>query len=72
MLYDIYRRDAEYLVFPNQTPPAGFDARKDKWKIQKEAAPERLVVALGKPLAQVQADIAKTGFSQIRDRLRRG
>lgn len=71
MLYDIYRRNAEYMVFPTSTPPEGFDARKDKWKIQKEAAPERLIVALGKPMAQIQADIAKTGFSLIRDRLQR-
>jgi hypothetical protein len=71
MLYDIYRRNAEYLVFPASTPPASFDARRDKWKIQKEAAAERLIVPLGKPLAQIQADIAKTGFSLIRDRLQR-
>jgi hypothetical protein len=71
MLYDIYRRNAEYMVFPASTPPASFDARRDKWKIQKEAAAERLIVALGKPVAQIQADIAKTGFSLIRDRLQR-
>ncbi|MDY0873058.1 hypothetical protein [Dongia rigui] len=71
MLYDIYRRSAEYMVFPASTPPTSFDARRDKWKIQKEAAPERLIVALGKPMAQIEADIAKTGFSLIRDRLQR-
>jgi hypothetical protein len=59
------------MVFPTQTPPAGFDARKGKWKIQKEAAAEMQIVALGKPIAQIQADIAKSGFSQIRDRLLR-
>lgn len=71
MLYDVYRRNAEYMVFPTQTAPAGFDARKGKWKIQKEAAAEMQIVALGKPIAQIQADIAKTGFSLIRDRLLR-
>lgn len=71
MLYDVYRRNAEYMVFPTRTPPADFDARKGKWKILKEAAPQMRVVALGKPLAQIQADIAKTGFSLIRDRLQR-
>lgn len=71
MLYDIYRRNAEYMVFPTQAQPASFDAKKDKWKLQQQGAPERLIVSLGKPLAQIQADIAKTGFSQIRDRLQR-
>jgi hypothetical protein len=69
MLYDIYKRNAEYMVFPTQTPPAGFDAKADKWKLQQRAAPERLIVSLGKPITQIRADIAKTGMSQIRDRL---
>ena len=71
MLYDVYKRNAEYLVFPTKTPPTGFDAKKDKWKLQQQGAPERLIVPLGKPITQIQADIAKSGFSQIRDRLGR-
>ncbi len=71
MLYDIYKRNAEYMVFPTQSPPTGFDPKADKWKLQQRGAPERLVVSLGKPIAQIQADIAKTGMSQIRDRLGR-
>lgn len=71
MLYDIYRRSAEYMVFPTGKTPPGFDAKAEKWKLQQRGAPERMIVSLGKPMTQIEADISKAGFSQIRDRLGR-